>query len=161
MGRRHAARVRPAERRSPHGRPPCELRGDHDVAMLEGVRARVPVTRQGRRRKDRAKPNTKAKPRPGKRRVRPLGPARRRYCHLCKEKIVEVDYKDHASLRRFVSERGKIKPPRNTGTRRRHQRQVAEATKRAREMALLPYAVTASGEQRRRPPPVGLTRARY
>ena len=93
-------------------------------------------------------PKTKAKPRPGKKKLRPAGPGRRRFCHFCKEKIVDVDYKDHASLRRFVSERGKIKPPRNTGTCRRHQRQVAVAIKRAREMALLPYVVTASGEQR-------------
>jgi len=93
-------------------------------------------------------PHAKGRPRPGKKRVRPTGSARRRFCHFCKEKVVEVDYKDLTSLRRFVSERGKIKPPRNTGTCRRHQRQVAVAIKRAREMALLPYAVTASGEQR-------------
>jgi small subunit ribosomal protein S18 len=93
-------------------------------------------------------PNTKARPRTGSKRARPLGPARRRYCHFCKEKIAEVDYKDATNLRRFVSDRGKIKSPRNTGTCRRHQRQVAVAIKRAREMALLPYVVTASGEQR-------------
>jgi small subunit ribosomal protein S18 len=50
-----------------------------------------------------------------------------------------VDYKDIASLRRFVSERGKIRSRRITGACRRHQSQVARAVKRARELALLPY----------------------
>ena len=76
--------------------------------------------------------------------------ARRRYCHFCKEKIDEVDYKDLTSfLRRFVSDRGKIKPPRTSGACRRHQRQVAVAIKRAREMALLPYVMSGSGLDRR------------
>jgi len=55
---------------------------------------------------------------------------------------VAVDYKDTVALRRCISERGKIKSRRVTGTCRRHQRQVALAVKRAREMALLPYAIT-------------------
>jgi small subunit ribosomal protein S18 len=49
-----------------------------------------------------------------KKRGGPGSVSRRRYCHFCKEKIVEVDYKDYASLRKFVSDRGKIKSPRNT-----------------------------------------------
>jgi small subunit ribosomal protein S18 len=64
---------------------------------------------------------------------------RRRSCFFCKEKIAAVDYKNIAQLRRFISERGKIKGRGNTGTCRRHQTQVAVAIKRAREMALLPY----------------------
>jgi small subunit ribosomal protein S18 len=93
-------------------------------------------------------PSRKAKPRE-KKRDRPLDPSRRRYCHFCKEKIDEVDYKDYSVLRRFISDRGKIKPPRTTGSCRRHQRQVALAIKRAREMALLPYVMTGSGVDRR------------
>ena len=85
-------------------------------------------------------PSSKSKPRPDRKRGRPLDPSRRRYCHSCKDKIVGVDYKDLDALRRCVSERGKIKSRRVTGTCRRHQRQVAVAVKRAREMALLPYA---------------------
>ena len=54
----------------------------------------------------------------------------------------DVDYKNANQLRRFVSEKGKIRSRRITGTCRRHQRQVALAVKRAREMALLPYATT-------------------
>jgi small subunit ribosomal protein S18 len=99
-------------------------------------------------------PSTKAKPRREKR-GRPVDPSRRRYCHFCKEKVDEVDYKNYASLHRFVSDRGKIKSPRTTGTCRRHQRQLAIAVKRAREMALMPYVAAArdareGGGRRRR-----------
>ena len=67
------------------------------------------------------------------------GSARRKPCPYCRDKIDQVDYKDVPMLRRFVSERGKIRSRRITGACRRHQRQVAVAVKRAREMALLPY----------------------
>ncbi len=68
------------------------------------------------------------------------GPIRRRGCWFCKEGIAEVDYKNAAQLRRYVSEKGKIRSRRVTGACRKHQRQVAAAVKRAREMALLPYS---------------------
>jgi small subunit ribosomal protein S18 len=93
-------------------------------------------------------PSRKAKPRE-KKGSRPFDPSRRRYCHFCKEKIDEIDYKDYSVLRRFISDKGKIKPPRTTGSCRRHQRQVAIAIKRAREMALLPYVMSGSGLVRR------------
>jgi small subunit ribosomal protein S18 len=64
---------------------------------------------------------------------------RRKSCFFCKEKIEEIDYKAIGQLRRFISERGKIRGRGNTGACRKHQRQVAVAIKRAREMALLPY----------------------
>jgi len=64
---------------------------------------------------------------------------RRRNCFFCREKIDEVDYKNFNQLRRYISEKGKIRSRRTTGACRRHQRQVAVAIKRAREMALLPY----------------------
>jgi small subunit ribosomal protein S18 len=64
---------------------------------------------------------------------------RRKSCWFCKEKIAEVDYKSIGQLRRFISERGKIRSRGTTGVCRRHQKQVAVAVKRAREMALLPY----------------------
>jgi small subunit ribosomal protein S18 len=67
------------------------------------------------------------------------GPQRRKSCYFCKEKIAEVDYKNYNQLRRYVSEKGKIRSRRITGACRRHQEQVAVAVKRAREMALLPY----------------------
>ena len=70
----------------------------------------------------------------------PGGPIRKRNCYFCREKVEEVDYKNTHQLRRYVSEKGKIRSRRITGACRRHQRQVAQAVKRAREMALLPYA---------------------
>jgi small subunit ribosomal protein S18 len=83
-------------------------------------------------------------------------PLKRKSCMLCKDKVAEVDYKNVNLLRRYLSDRGKIRNRRMTGACRRHQRQVALAIKRAREMALLPYsAVTAlsaskgSGGERR------------
>ncbi len=66
-------------------------------------------------------------------------PGRRKSCFFCKDKVDEVDYKNANQLRRYISEKGKIRNRRVTGTCRRHQRQVAVAVKRAREMALLPY----------------------
>ena len=64
---------------------------------------------------------------------------RRKSCHFCKDKVEEVDYKNANALRRYISEKGKIRSRRITGACRRHQNQVAVAIKRAREMALLPY----------------------
>jgi small subunit ribosomal protein S18 len=62
-------------------------------------------------------------------------------CYFCKEKIAYVDYKDTAMLRRFVSDRGKIRARRVTGTCQRHQRDIALAVKNSREMALMAYTV--------------------
>ena len=67
------------------------------------------------------------------------GSARRKPCPYCKDKIDQVDYKDVGTLRRFISERGKIRSRRISGACRRHQNQIATAVKRAREIALLPY----------------------
>ena len=64
---------------------------------------------------------------------------RRKSCFFCKDKVDEIDYKNVNQLRRYISEKGKIRSRRITGACRRHQRQVAVAVKRAREMALLPY----------------------
>jgi small subunit ribosomal protein S18 len=67
------------------------------------------------------------------------GPAKRKSCYFCRETIDEVDYKNTNQLRRFASEKGKIRSRRISGECRRHQEQIAVAVKRAREMALLPY----------------------
>ncbi|HYV02485.1 MAG TPA: 30S ribosomal protein S18 [Actinomycetota bacterium] len=64
---------------------------------------------------------------------------KQKFCVFCKEKIDFVDYKDVTLLRKFVSERGKIRARRVTGNCTQHQRAVATAVKNAREMALLPY----------------------
>lgn len=67
-------------------------------------------------------------------------PAKKRVCIFCSEGIEWVDYKDADLLRRFISERAKIRARRVTGNCRFHQTQVAKAIKLARELALLPYA---------------------
>jgi len=64
---------------------------------------------------------------------------RRKVCAFCAEKSQHIDYKDTGKLRRFLSERSKILPRRATGTCAMHQRELTEAIKRARQIALLPY----------------------
>lgn len=66
---------------------------------------------------------------------------KRKVCQFCKDKATWVDYKDTQLLRKFVSDRGKIRARRVTGTCAQHQADVATAVKNAREMALVPYAV--------------------
>lgn len=66
-------------------------------------------------------------------------PGKRKACQLCRDNVEHVDYKNTAQLRRYLSEKGKIRSRRITGACRRHQVQVARAIKRAREMALIPY----------------------
>ena len=65
---------------------------------------------------------------------------KRKFCQFCADKVDYVDYKDIALLRRFLSERGKIRARRVTGNCTQHQRLVATAVKNAREMALVPYS---------------------
>jgi small subunit ribosomal protein S18 len=88
----------------------------------------------------------KQRSRPTRRREKPGrgGGGRRKPCQFCKDKVDQVDYKDVGTLRKFVSDRGKIRSRRITGACRRHQNQIAKAVKRARELALLPYV----GDQR-------------
>jgi small subunit ribosomal protein S18 len=66
---------------------------------------------------------------------------KRRFCVFCKDHVEYVDYKDVQMLRKFMTDRGKIKPRRVSGNCAQHQHQVAMAVKRAREMALVPYTV--------------------
>ena len=67
--------------------------------------------------------------------------SRKKVCAFCGEKSKPVDYKDIGTLRKFISERGKILPRRITGTCASHQRAITTAIKRARHIALLPYQV--------------------
>jgi small subunit ribosomal protein S18 len=64
---------------------------------------------------------------------------KKKVCIFCQDKVNEIDYKDVAKLRKFISERAKILPRRVSGTCALHQRQLTVAVKRARQMALLPY----------------------
>ena len=68
---------------------------------------------------------------------------KKKVCQFCKDKVTYVDYKDTGLLRKYISDRGKIRARRVTGNCTRHQRDVATAIKNAREMALLPYTSTA------------------
>jgi small subunit ribosomal protein S18 len=89
----------------------------------------------------------RSRPRPtdSKSRIRRGRP---KVCMLCKDRVTHVDYKDSSLLRRFMSERGKIKSRSSTGTCTQHQAAVALAIKNAREMALLPYVVrTLAGDK--------------
>jgi small subunit ribosomal protein S18 len=69
----------------------------------------------------------------------PTSGGRRKSCHFCRDKVDYIDYKDFQSFRRYLSDRGKIRSRRITGACRRHQNQLSQAVKRARELALLPY----------------------
>ena len=66
---------------------------------------------------------------------------RRKVCVFCSEKAKPVDYKDTATLRKYISERGKILPRRVTGNCAEHQRDLTLAVKRARHLAMLPFTV--------------------
>ena len=64
----------------------------------------------------------------------------RKVCHFCKDKVSFIDYKDVSRLRRYINDRGKITSRRSTGTCTAHQKHLTTAIKRARNMALLPFA---------------------
>lgn len=84
-----------------------------------------------------AKKSSRPRRRPGRRRYT----RRPRACQFCPEKVTAIDYKQHDLLKRYVNEQGKIRARRETGSCAKHQRMVARAIKRARHMALLPFAV--------------------
>jgi small subunit ribosomal protein S18 len=64
---------------------------------------------------------------------------RKKFCKFTAEGATEIDYKDLATLKQYVSETGKIVPSRVTGTKAQYQRKLALAIKRARYLSLLPY----------------------
>jgi small subunit ribosomal protein S18 len=68
------------------------------------------------------------------------GPRRKRSCTFCADNVKIIDYKQHEMLSRYVNEFGRIRPRRQTGTCAKHQRALAIAIKRARHIALLPFA---------------------
>ncbi|MCI6640166.1 MAG: 30S ribosomal protein S18 [Pygmaiobacter massiliensis] len=75
----------------------------------------------------------------GERSGRPQRRSRKKVCSFCVDRVEEIDYKDVAKLRKYISERAKIIPRRVTGTCAQHQRELTTAIKRARHLALLPY----------------------
>jgi len=70
---------------------------------------------------------------------------RKKFCRFCSDSNIKIDYKNTAILNNFVTERGKIMPRRITGNCASHQRELALAIKRARQIAIMPY-VTADGK---------------
>ena len=76
---------------------------------------------------------------PRRREAAPGRRVRKQHCYFCKEKIDWIDYKDIALLRKYMSDRAKIRARRVSGNCARHQREIARAIKNARELALLPY----------------------
>ncbi|MDB4897254.1 MAG: ribosomal protein [Firmicutes bacterium] len=66
---------------------------------------------------------------------------KRRVCSFCVDKVESIDYKDANRLKRYITERGKILPRRISGNCAAHQRQLTQAIKRARIVALLPFTV--------------------
>jgi small subunit ribosomal protein S18 len=73
----------------------------------------------------------------------PIRKPKKKICVFCKDKGLYIDYKDTGLLRKYISDRGKIRARRVTGNCSQHQRDVAIAVKNAREVALLPYTSTA------------------
>ena len=65
--------------------------------------------------------------------------SKKKVCAFCSDKAEAIDYKDTAKLRKYVTERGKILPRRISGTCAKHQRQLTDAIKRSRNIALLPF----------------------
>ena len=73
----------------------------------------------------------------------PVKKFKKKVCTFCKNDAAVIDYKDTATLRKYISDRGKIRARRVTGNCTQHQRDIANAVKNAREIALLPYTSTA------------------
>ena len=76
----------------------------------------------------------------GRRRGRRFLFRRRKYCKFCEAKVTGIDYKDVRTLQSYIPERAKLLPRRVSGTCAKHQRQLMKAIKRARMIALLPFA---------------------
>ena len=71
--------------------------------------------------------------------VKKVRPQRKKVCAFCADKNNVIDWKDAAKLRRYITEKGKILPSRQTGVCAKHQRELTQAIKRARNMSILPY----------------------
>jgi small subunit ribosomal protein S18 len=82
---------------------------------------------------------SRTRPNAPRRRGRPRFYTKRRVCAFCVEHVSSIDYKDVSRLRRYISERARMDPRRKTGTCAKHQRPLAQAIKRARHVALLPF----------------------
>jgi small subunit ribosomal protein S18 len=91
-------------------------------------------------------------PKPPKRapKIDPRRGLKKKPCSFCEHGVASVDYKDLGQLRKYISDRGKIRPRKVSGTCQQHQRDVTDAIKTARELALLPYTQRTVTERRGR-----------
>ncbi|MBL7157201.1 MAG: 30S ribosomal protein S18 [Candidatus Omnitrophica bacterium] len=87
-----------------------------------------------RRKEDTRKDKNGKRPNEGRRYI-----LRKKKCKFCTDKNLKIHYLDHQLLRRFITERGKIIPSRFSGSCARHQRKLAKAIKRARNIGILPF----------------------
>ncbi|MEI7590126.1 MAG: 30S ribosomal protein S18 [Deltaproteobacteria bacterium] len=85
--------------------------------------------------------NSRPRPTAGGRPQKKFFP-KKRFCRFCADTKIKVDYKNYQLLKDFISEKGKITPRRIMGTCAKHQREITVAIKRARSIALLPFALT-------------------
>jgi len=69
---------------------------------------------------------------------------KQKICRFCSDSSLQIEYKDYATLRHFVTERGKIIPRRISGCCAKHQRELTRAIKRARSIAIIPFTVTSA-----------------
>ena len=92
--------------------------------------------------RERGKKADKDKDKDKAKQARKRGFARRKVCRFCADKNVAIDYKDPQTLKHFITDRGKIIPRRISGNCAKHQREIAVAVRRARMIALMPFAVT-------------------
>lgn len=102
-----------------------------EFEQTTAVEEEAPEERGGRRPRGRAQGGRKFVRKP-------------KMCAFCVDKGASIDYKQIDVLRRYVTERGKIRPRRQTGMCAKHQRRMAVAIKRARHLAMLPFSATVS-----------------
>jgi len=118
---------------------PPEAEPERPAAAAERPRAVAAPERGEERRAPREREAGDSQDRQRRRGGGGFGRGRRRACVMCVEKMTSIDYKDFSFLRRFLSDRGRIESRRKSGTCAKHQRGLAQAIKRARHLALLPY----------------------
>jgi small subunit ribosomal protein S18 len=123
----------PAAGPAADSRPPSRGRDDD---RRPGARGRDDDRRSNWSVKARLRAKARKKARKGKKRMF----QRRKVCRFCADKKLALDYKEAKTLRLFISETGKVTPRRISGTCAKHQRKLALQIKRARQIALLPYA---------------------
>jgi small subunit ribosomal protein S18 len=119
------------------GRGDREDRGDREGGYRGGRdrdRERAPMTAKGRLRAKARKKARKAAKKKGS------GFGRKKVCRFCADQGAKIEYRDPKTLRYFMTETGKLIPSRISGNCARHQRSVSLAIKRARQLALMPYA---------------------